>query len=126
MDGRMKTGPRRVGAATCIIRKTNAVPLHMRDGTRELAKLETHADSQNRGYATSLMHQVCREADAARVVLVLWPQPFGDNIALSKAQLAEWYAKEFGFVEIQPEPLLMARQVQAVRPVSFAAWESIQ
>lgn len=105
----METGPRKVGAATCRVRRTNAVPLEMREGIREVAALEVPAAEQGKGYATSLMHKVCREADAAGIVLVLWPQPWGDNIAMGRMQLIDWYARTFGFQTIQPDPVLMAR-----------------
>lgn len=106
----MPTGERKVGAATCRVRQFTAVPVHLRDHTREVVNLETKAEEQGKGYATTLMHKVCREADAANMVLVLTPQPYGDNINLSEQQLAEWYARSFGFQVIQVEPMvLMAR-----------------
>lgn len=105
----METRDHKVGAATCRVRRTNAVPVHMREGIREVAALEVPAREQGKGYATTLMHKVCREADAAGVVLLLWPQPFGDHIAMSRDQLADWYARSFGFQVIQDEPVLMAR-----------------
>ena len=43
-------------------------------------------------------------------MLVLWPQPYGDDIAMSRDQLQAWYEREFGFAVVQPEPLMMARQ----------------
>lgn len=126
----METRDHRVGPASCRVRQTNAVPQHMRAGVRELCCLEVPAGEQRKGYATTLVHKVCREADAAGIVLILWPQPWGDNIAMSRAQLAEWYAREFGFQAIQPEPLLMARMVGStprllsVQPVAVAAKEA--
>lgn len=105
----METGDRRVGPATCRIRQTNAVPERMRGRVRELTKLEVPFSEQGKGYATTLMHSVCREADKHNIVLVLWPQPFGDNINLSKSYLVGWYEQRFGFNIIQPEPVLMAR-----------------
>lgn len=106
MDTRTYT----LGPASCRVRRTQAVPAHMREHVRELAALQVPAAEQGKGYATTLVHKVCRDADAAGVVLVLWPQPFGD-VALSADQLAAWYAREFGFQVIQPEPMLMARPV---------------
>ncbi len=105
----MKTGDRSVGPAHCRVRQTNAVPERMRGRVREVSGVEVPVNEQNKGYATTLMHKVCREADAANIVLVLWPQPFGDNISLSKQQLIGWYRERFGFQCIQPEPYLMAR-----------------
>lgn len=105
----MKTRDHKVGAASCRVRRTNAVPATMREGIREVANLEVPASEQGKGCATTLMHSVCREADKDGIVLVLWPQPFGDNIAMSRGQLIDWYARTFGFQVIQPEPVLMAR-----------------
>jgi hypothetical protein len=122
----MQTGIRKVGPASVKVRQTNAIPLRMRDRTREVTSLEVPEADQRKGYATTLMHKVCREADAANIVLMLWPMPYGDNIALSQAQLVGWYARQFGFSVIQPEPILMARlphsnpRVLALNPVAEA------
>jgi predicted GNAT family acetyltransferase len=105
----MDTGPRTSGHAACRVRQTNAVPASMRAGIREVCSVEVPAEHQGQGHATALLHKVCSEADKAGIVLVLWPQPWGDNIALSREQLVDWYARRFGFQAIQPEPLLMAR-----------------
>ena len=124
----METGQRTLGPASCRVRQTNAVPPEMRAGIRELCCLEVPAGEQGKGYATSLVHKVCREADAAGIVLVLWPQPWGDNIALSRQQLIDWYAGAFGFQVIQAEPVLMARMVGAtprllaLKPAAAAAY----
>jgi hypothetical protein len=108
----MKTGPRSVGAASLRIRQCPALPPALQKTTRELVNVETPFAEQGKGYMTTLIHKVCREADAANLVLVLTPQPYGDNINLSKQQLEEWYARSFGFHVIQREPMtLMARMV---------------
>lgn len=105
----MITGYRTCGAARLRVRQCTALPVEMRARTREIHELEVPHDKQHQGYATSLMHKVCREADKQNIVLVLYPQPFGDNIALSRRQLIEWYEGRFGFQCIQAEPVLMAR-----------------
>ena len=106
----MPTGERGVGPASLRVRQCTALPEHMRAKTRELVNVETPFAEQGKGYATTLLHKVCREADAAGLVLVLSPQPFGDNINLSKNQLEQWYERSFGFQVIQQEPMtLMAR-----------------
>ena len=108
----MKTGPRSVGAASLRIRQCPALPPALQKTTRELVNVETPFAEQGKGYMTTLIHKVCREADAAGLVLVLSPQPYGDNINLSKQQLEEWYARSFGFWVIQTEPMtLMARMI---------------
>lgn len=105
----MNQGPRTLGGASCHVRISGALPREMREQTREVAHLHCARDSQHQGEATALMHQVCEEADEAGITLVLWPRPYGDDIALSQGQLIDWYAKRFGFVQIQPNPPLMAR-----------------
>lgn len=106
----MPTGERKVGAARCRVRQCTALPERMRAKTREVVDVETSFAEQGKGYATTLLHNVCREADAAGFVLVLSPQPYGDNINLSKQQLQDWYERGFGFAVIQHEPMtLMAR-----------------
>ena len=59
----MRTGNRSVGPAVCRVRQSNQIPQHLRSKVRELVKLEVPADKQGQGYATTLMHSVCREAD---------------------------------------------------------------
>lgn len=108
----MKTGDRSVGPAKLRVRQCPALPPALQKTTRELVNVETPFAEQGKGYMTTLIHKVCREADAANLVLVLSPQPWGDNINLSKQQLEDWYARSFGFHVIQREPMtLMARMV---------------
>ena len=104
----MNVGPRSHGPASLQVRVSMALPKHLRDKTRELTKVHTPAAEQGTGHATELLRRVCDEADQAGLVLVLWPRPYGDDIALSAGQLRDWYAK-FGFRVIQPDPPLMAR-----------------
>jgi len=85
-----------------------ALPKHLRERTREIVKIHTPAAEQGNGHATDLMREVCDEADQAGIVLVLWPSPYGDDIALSAGMLRDWYAR-FGFRQIQSEPVMMAR-----------------
>jgi hypothetical protein len=99
----------------------------MRAKTREIVDVETPFTEQGKGYATTLLHKVCREADAAGLVLVISPQPYGNNINLSKDQLTEWYERSFGFHVIQTQPMvLMARaangtpRMLALNPVTEA------
>jgi hypothetical protein len=106
----METKTHTLGPASCRVRQTAAVPVSLRESTRELAALTVLACQRNKGFATSLVHKVCREADRAGIVLMLWPKPWGDSAGLSQSQLIDWYGREFGFVQIQPEPPLMARQ----------------
>ena len=112
----MPTGERRVGPATLRVRQCEALPLHLRPKTREIVNLETKFEEQGKGYATTLMHKVCREADAAGLVLVLSPQPWGDNINLSQAQLLDWYQRSFGFQPVQTEPMVLMARMPGATP----------
>lgn len=104
----VNVGLRSHEAASLQVRISMALPKHLRERTREITKLHTPAAEQGNGYATELVKQVCDEADQAGITLVLWPRPYGNDIALSQAMLCDWYAR-FGFRMIQPEPILMAR-----------------
>jgi len=88
---------------------------HM-DGIEESAKgqllqlvaLQTAPEHRKQGHATSLLNAVCKEADEAKVILVLSPES-DDKL------LREWYAK-FGFEAIQFKPVvLMCRDPKVQR-----------
>jgi hypothetical protein len=100
----------------------------MRDGIRELTKLETPVEHRKNGDATALLHAICDEADTQRLVLLLHVEPFGDA-DMGSSQLEAWYEK-FGFMVIQPEPKLMARMVGAtprlLNPVTAAVGRAIE
>lgn len=126
----MKTGERKVGAASCRVRQSNAIPQNMRANVREVVDLEVPVPEQGKGYATTLMHSVCREADKAGIVLMLTPYPYGDHINLSQQQLIDWYTKSFGFQAIQAEPsVLLARmpgstpRMLTLKPVTQALYK---
>ncbi len=125
----MTPGPRTRGAASLNIGVCKALPKEMQDKTRELSALEVPLHARNEGQATELMHEVCAEADNAGITLVLFVAPFGD-IDLSRQQLADWYARRFGFVPIQAEPILMARMPwstpRVLNGVSQAVVEALQ
>jgi GNAT superfamily N-acetyltransferase len=112
----------------CEVRICLAIPGRLRAATREIRSVQTEPGAQGQGHASALLHEVCREADAANITLLLWPQPYGEHIALSRMQLADWYARRFGFQTIQPEPILMARMPgttpRYATPLAFAASEA--
>lgn len=105
----MKNGPREYEDSVLYVGDCKALPQRMRPVTREISSVHTPAASQGKGHATELMHRVCQEADLSGITLVLWLRPFGEDIALSTGQLAEWYAKRFGFVLLQADPPMMGR-----------------
>jgi len=113
------TGERKVGPARCRVRQCTALPERMRPKTREVVDVEVPFGEQGKGYATTLLHKVCREADAAALVLVLSPQPFGDNINLGKEQLEQWYERSFGFSVIQRSPMVLMARLPHATPRMF-------
>lgn len=107
----MKTGERSVGYAKLRVRQCPALPLALQKTTRELVNVETTFAEQGKGYMTTLIHKVCREADAAGLVLVLTPAPYGEDSSMTMEELHDWYARSFGFMVIQTSPMMMARMV---------------
>lgn len=81
------------------------LPQNLR-GVREIIEVFTKPEGRKQGSASSLLREVCDDADVKRVVLILQPKPFGRGRRFTG--LEGWYAK-FGFVRIQDEPVLMAR-----------------
>lgn len=116
------------GHATCELKRSTQIPTDMRDGIRELVKLETPVKHRGKGYASALLKSICDEADTQCIVLMLHVQPFGDYDH-SSSQLEDFYAK-FGFMVIQADPRLMARMVGAtpriLNPVTEAVGRAIE
>ena len=73
----------------------------------EVKSVHTEPESRNKGHASQLLADVCKEADDSRTLLVLAPEPY-DNGELNAEQLAAWYAKN-GFAAIDVESPLMCR-----------------
>ena len=90
------------------------LPEDMRDATRELVGVQS--TNPRKGHATALMHTVCAEADREWMTLLIQVKPFDDG--MTEDQLMRWYGR-FGFVQIQAEPILMARSPQ--KPVILRA-----
>ena len=96
----MKLGKRQLGAASCHLAPSDALPANLRE-VIEVSNVHVDEWHRRKGIASRLLRQVCDDADAHGKVLMLMPD--GDD------WLPEWYSK-FGFVRIQNNPVLMARQ----------------
>lgn len=101
----MPTGPRLYKQASLRIAIPD-VPEEMRPKLREIVSLQS--EDRGKGHAKALMHQVCAEADRGNVTLMLTAKPFGEG--MTQEQLEKFYGSH-GFIRIQDEPPLMARQV---------------
>ena len=118
----MKCGQRKYGGATCEIRSCEGIPDKIKHDVRMLCNLETEPKSRAQGHATELLNRVHAEADRLKVIIVLNPQPYGEDAldSLDLESLVEWYG-QMGYQEIQHEPLLMARMFNIPRVVDSAA-----
>lgn len=106
----MNTGLRNHRSASVRIEVAEALPEEMRPLTRELVSLKS--ENPRKGHATSLMWEVCHEADKWWITLFVRPLAFDDG--MPDAKLVPFY-EGFGFVKIQDEPVLMARSPQLPR-----------
>jgi hypothetical protein len=101
----MTPGIRTHKQATLRLVVPEGLPEEMRFRVREIVSVSS--GNPRKGQATALMYKVCREADKAGFVLLLEAKPFDSG--MEAEQLQSWYER-FGFLQIQPEPALMARQ----------------
>lgn len=108
-DEDMKYGKREFGGASLEVLQCKGLPEKMQKGTREILNVITEPDERGKGHATALMEAVCREADSKKMILMLSPDPYGDDAPLTRAQLLAWYVNKFHFNPIQHEPLILAR-----------------
>ena len=108
-DIAMDTKWYQVGPSKVRVRRCSTLVGAEYAAVREVMALQTPQKARGEGYATTLMHKVCRDADRAGVVLVLEPKAFGDG-GLSTSYLMSWYEQTFGFLVVQASPVtLMAR-----------------
>ena len=84
--------------ASCVTMPSKYMP----DGVTELSALLTDPAHRREGFATELLQEVCNEADIEGAILALSPVD---------ADTQKFYER-FGFIEIQPRPVLMARAPQ--------------
>ena len=95
----MKLGKRQLGAASCRLAPSDALPANLRE-VIEVSDVHTDEWHRRNGIANRLMYQICEEADEESAVLILMPD--------GEPWLERWY-RSHGFVTLQPEPLIMAR-----------------
>lgn len=114
----MPVGKRGYHSARLTIAETTAVPAHMRPRMRELMSLEVPVADRRQGLATGLLERVAIEADGANTILLIVVKPYDEDGITDLDALQKFYAK-FGFVTIQQEPVLMARQPKATRRIDL-------
>jgi len=115
----MKTGTRFHQNASCKITFCAAIPNQLRAKTREVSCVDVPENLRKQGMATQLLKNVCDEADAGKIILLLFVKPFGGNPSMDKEQLIEWYANKFGFAVIQTKPSIMMARMPFATPGYF-------
>ena len=100
------------GPATAKVTHSQMVPAHMRGRAREVSSLVVDAAYRGHGYARALMTTLIEEADADGLVLLVVVAPFDDS-PMDQSALQAWYER-LGFVAIQADPLVMARQPEVM------------
>ena len=105
----MKPGIRHRNSASCRVSVCTAIPNRMRLKTREITHVDVPENLRNMGMATQMLLDVCDEADLHKIILLLFPKPFGEGPMLDEQGLIDWYSKKFGFQVIQLSPVMMAR-----------------
>ena len=114
----MPVGVRHYENASCKIRFCTAIPNQLRSKTRELISLDVPENLRRQGMAKELMTNVCDEADACEMLLLLFPEPFGPGEKMSQNELINWYGK-FGFQTIQVKPKVMMARMPHSTPGPF-------
>ncbi len=117
----MRYGIRKYEGASCLISACMGVPERMRPHVREISSLTCEPDQRGKGYATRLLQEICDDADTRRMVLVMTVEPYGDEPALTEAQLVEWYTTGFDFNHLQYEPLMLVRMFNPYPESKIAA-----
>lgn len=121
----MRPGRRELGVASVVISISEAVPQHMRAGTREVSHLHVPSDHRRQRLGTALMNLICQEADANGITLLLTAQPYEEG-GPDEDQLIEWYA-QFGFQELQDtlKGMMMVRKVHVPNRVAEAIHQAL-
>lgn len=101
----MKPGTYTHGAASVHLGYTQVVPVPMRGRVRELTSLAVAREARGQGAASALMQDVCAQADAAGLALMVMVEPF-DGASMDELQLASWYSR-LGFKTIQAAPVVI-------------------
>lgn len=108
------------GNATCLISTfdNNGLSEANQSKIRWVSHLFVDAENRNKGSATALMQQICKDADSTNLHLILEPKSYDDG-DLDNTSLETFY-KKFGFKKIQDEPALMLRA-----PIPLGLLESL-
>ena len=104
----MKPGTITNGPASLDLNYSSIVPFGQRGQVLEITNLLTLSTERGQNHATSLMQEVCLQADLHNMFLLLMPQAFGAD-GLTSEQLVDWYTAKFSFVHLQQSPVILIR-----------------
>jgi len=112
---RMAPEFRTLSASKCSLRVCTQLPEALHGNTLEIHQVWTDPECRNQGSATALLRQVCRDADAERITLILRAEAYkSEQNGLSQSRLEKWYHQAFGFQIVQENPTIMARPAQTI------------
>lgn len=109
----MKYGTRTHMGASLELGVAKALPVHMRGQILEISDVYTRPEFRRQGYASELLSSVTLEADLAGKTLLL---AVGDGLigGADRQGLIDLYGRH-AFIQIQADPLLMARPPISMR-----------
>lgn len=99
----LKPGTIQMGPCTLDLSYSGIVPPPERDNLLEISNLLTEPAHRGQNHASSLLQEVCEQADNAGKLLMVLPAAFGTG-GPTTDQLCNWYTSKFGFVALQLEP----------------------
>lgn len=102
----LRPGTIQMGPARLDLSYSAIVPPAERDNLLEISNLLTESAHRGQNHASSLMQEVCDQADQAGKLLMVLPQAFGTG-GMTTDQLCNWYTGKFGFVALQLEPAII-------------------
>lgn len=107
MDG-MKPGTIELDGARLDLSYPAIVPPELRNDVLEISNLLTESAVRRQNRASSLLQEVCLQADQDSKWLIVLVGAFGKD-GPSTERLTDWYISKFGFTPLQlhPQPLLM-------------------
>lgn len=101
----MKTGIRKNGPASLLVRYCQAIDPANRGKVRELVNVKTQAGQRGKGHASELLKTVIQEARDSGIALLVTVKPYGKS-KMDMTALQLWYSR-LGFEAIQAEPCVM-------------------
>lgn len=118
----LKPGRIVMGESSLEISYPSILPPAEREKAREISDLLTRKGERGNNSANSLMQEVCAQADAHGVLLLLMPQAYGTD-GLTTEQLIEWYQRRHGFITLQTTPATILVRMPRAAAQQWAAHE---